>query len=196
MPAQAFTPSVRKRLAQNIVFLFLNLKNNHGSDDAQSCLKSNQEELLESLQLSLPIQVEEPPERMKLDETQITSFIRGLVEVSDGRVDVLQHNFGEEYTASENADLCASLLDITRTNQFGDFDREAMCTTLLKSPVFSEMEISVQDLKGWTTKMMNCLCLGFEKGYLVLYPEGRTSCMLIEPGLFRASVERIRLWTG
>jgi len=130
VPAQASTPSVRKRLAQNIVFLFLNLENNHGSDDAQTCLKSNQEELLESLQLSLPIQVGEPPERTKLDETQITSIIRGLVEGSGGRVDVLQYNFGEEYTVSKNATLCASLLDIISTNQFGDFYREAIYNTL------------------------------------------------------------------
>jgi hypothetical protein len=68
--------------------------------------------------------------------------------------------------------------------------------SLLKSPVFSKIKISVQDLEGWTTKMIDCLCLSFKKEYLVQYPEGRTSYILIEPRPSGVSVERIRLWTG
>ena len=109
-------------MAQNLVFLFLNLEKDHGSVDAQTCLESDQEVLLESLQFSLPIPTGVPPKRTKLDDTQITSIVRGLLEGSGGRVDAFQHRFAEEYTARENADLCASLFDITRTNPFGKFD--------------------------------------------------------------------------
>jgi len=45
-------------------------------------------------------------------------------------------------------------------------------------------------------KIINYLCLSFKKEYLVQYPKGRTSYMLIEPGPSGVSVERIRLWTG
>jgi hypothetical protein len=168
---------VQEQLAQNLVLLVLNLVKNHNSFDAHIFLTSNQDDLLESLQLSLPIPV--PPKRTKRDEAQITSLIRALLELSGGRVDLRQHGFAEEYTISDNADLYALILDITRTKQFGDFDSEEMRNTLSKSPVFSGMTIGVQDLEKWTNKMMNYLRVSFSKGYLVRYPEGRTSSMLI-----------------
>ena len=129
------------------------------------------------VQFALPIPVS--PKRTKLDEAQLTSLVRALLELSGGRVDLRQHKYAEEYTASENADLFASLFNITRTRRFGDFDPEEMCKTLSKSPVFFEMAISVQDLEERTTKMMDSLSVGFRKGYLVRYPEGQMSLMLI-----------------
>lgn len=149
------------------MFLLLNLENDHSSDDAHNCLESGQDELLESLQFTLLIPV--PPQRTKLDKAQLTSLVRALLELSEGRVDLRQHKYAEEYTASGNADLYASLFNITRTRRFGDFDLEEMCNTLSKSPVFSEMATSVQDLEERTTKMTDYLRVGFRKGYLVRY---------------------------
>jgi hypothetical protein len=149
-------------LAQNLVLLVLNLVKNHDSFDS---LARNQDDLLENLQLSLSIPV--PPKRTKRDEAQITSLVRALLELSGGRVDIQQHGFAEEYTASENADLYASVLGITRTKQCGDFDLEEMRNTLSKSPVFSGMIIGARDLEGWTTNMIHSLRIGFRKGYLV-----------------------------
>lgn len=68
---------------------------------------------------------------------------------------------------------------ISRTRLFGNFVPEEMCKTLSKSPVFSEMTISMQDLEELTTKMMGSLRVGFRKGYLVRYPEMQMSSMLI-----------------
>lgn len=158
------------------MFLFLNLEKDHSSSDAHKCLESDQDMLLESLQISLLIPV--PPRRTKRDEAQLTSLVRALLELSGGRVDRRQHGFAEEYTASENANLYASIFDITRTNQFGDFDLEEMCNTLSKSPVFSRMTTSVQDLEEWTMKMTDLLFLGFREGHLVRYPKGRTVSIL------------------
>lgn len=152
------------------MLLFLNLEKDHSSSDTHNCLESDKDMLLESLQLSLPISVH--PKRTKREEAQITSLVRALLELSGGRVDLRQHGFAEEYTASENADLYASVFDIARTKQFGDFDSEEMCNTLSKSPVFSRMAISAQHLEQRTMKMMDCLRLGFPKGYLVRSPEG------------------------
>jgi hypothetical protein len=158
-------------LAQNLVLLVLNLAKNHDS------FARNQDDLLENLQLSLPIPV--PPKRTKRDEAQITSLVRALLELSGGRVDIQQHGFAGEYTASENADLYASVLGIIRTKQFGDFDSEEIRNTLSKSPVFSGMTIGARDLERRTTKMIHSLRVDFRKGYLVRSPEGRPSSMLI-----------------
>ena len=175
MIAQTSIPLVRKKLAQDIVFLFLNLEKDHSSDGTQTWLESDQEDLLESLQHALTIPTGVPAKRTKLDETQITSIVRGLLEGSGGREDAHQHEFGEDYTASDNADLYASLFGITRTNQFGDFNPEAMRNTLSKSPLFSGVTISEHDLEQRTTKMKDSLRLGFPERYLVQCPEGRRS---------------------
>lgn len=168
---------VQANLAQNLVLLFLNLVKDHKSSDAHNYLVSNQDDLLESLRLSLPIPV--PPKRTKRDEAQKTSLVRALLELSGSRVDLLQHGFAKEYTVSENADLYASVLGITKTKQFGNFDSEEMRNTLSKSPVFSGLTIGVQDLEERIAKMVDSLRVGFREGYLVRPPEGRTSLMLI-----------------
>lgn len=77
--------------------------------DAHKCLESDQDVLLESFLFSLPMPM--PPRRTKRDEAQVTSLVRALPELSGGRVDFRQHGFAEEYTASENADLYASILE-------------------------------------------------------------------------------------
>ena len=86
-------------------------------------------------------------------------------------MDLRQHMFDEEDTANDSADLYASILGIVRTEYFVDFDSEEMCNTLSKSPMYSRMTISVQDLKEWTMKMMEPLCLGFRGGNLVGFPK-------------------------
>lgn len=158
------------------MFLFLNLQKDHNSSEVHDFLESTQDELLDTLQLSLSISI---PAKRTRREAQTTSLLRALLELSGGRVDCRQHGFAEEYTAGENADLYASLLGITKTREFEDLNSEEVYNELLKSPVFSGMEIGLQDLEEWTTKMMGSLRVGFRTGYLVRYPKGRNSSLLI-----------------
>jgi hypothetical protein len=81
-------------LAQKLLFLFLNLEANHTSEDAQTWLNSDQDELLDSLKSALQIQVSS--QRTMRDESQITSLFRVLLELSGGEVDLSQHNFDED----------------------------------------------------------------------------------------------------
>ena len=126
------------------MFLFLNLQKDHNSSEAHDFLESTQNELLDTLQLSLSISI--PVKRMRR-ETQTTSLLRALLKLFGGRVNCRQHGFAEEYTTSENADLYASLLGITKTREFEDLNSEKVYNELLKSSIFSEMEIGLQDLK-------------------------------------------------
>ena len=148
--------------------LFLNLTTDYDSLHAYHYLASNEDDLLENFQLSLPIPV--PPERTKHDEAQITSLVRALLELSSGRVDLQQHEFAKEYTLSDNADLYATVLGITRERTFGDSDSEQIYKELSESPVFSETMISAQDLEEWTMKMREFLPISFPKD-LVPYQE-------------------------
>lgn len=158
---------MRKALAQNLVFLFLNLEKDHDSTNAHIYLESSPDDLLENLEHSLSTFL--PAQRTRGDEAQITSLTRALLEFSGGRVDCQQHGFAEEYTINENTDLYASLLEIMPTNRFGDFDLEKMRNALLNSPVFAGMTICASDLKQWTAKMITRLPIGFREGHLVRY---------------------------
>lgn len=104
-------------------------------------------------------------------------------------MDFWQHTYAEEYTASENTDFYTSLFNITTTRQFGDFVPEKTCKTLSSFPLFSEMTMSVEDLEERTTKIIVSLCIGFQKRYLVGYPEGQLSSILIWPESSIAGVE-------
>lgn len=97
-------------MAQNLVFLFLNLENDHSSDDAHNCLKSDQDDLLKSLHFALRIPV--IPKRTKLDEIQLTSLVRAFLKLFGGKMDCRQHRYAKDYTPSENADLYALLFNI------------------------------------------------------------------------------------
>ena len=158
------------------MLLFVELERDHNSSEAHEFFESTQYELLDTFQRNLPISISAERTRR---EAQKTSLLRALLELSGGRVDCRQHGFAEEYTASENADIFASLLGITKTRQFGDLNLEELYDELLKSPVFSEMEMGLQDLEEWTTKMMSSLRVGFRTGYLVRYPKARSSSLLI-----------------
>ena len=165
---QISPPSVRQKLAEKVLILFLHLKTNYDSKDAQTILGSDQDELLEGLKHGLQIPV--PPRRTKRDQSQVTSLLRILLQLSSGKLDPLQGNINRDYTASENRDLCALVFGITSTNDLGEIHAMEMWRTLSKSPVFSRTAISVPDLERWTAEIKDSLQIGFCKGYLVGCP--------------------------
>ncbi|KAL9004829.1 MAG: hypothetical protein Q9188_002373 [Gyalolechia gomerana] len=177
----ASTYLVKETLAQNLVFLFLNLEKDLSSSGAHEYLEGDEDVLLDTLKAFLSSSVPSRrtnfrflglPRRAKRDEAQLTSLVRALLELSGGTIDCRQHRFDEEYTPNENAHLYAAIFGITRTNQFGECDLEEMHNMISKSPLFSRKTsrttISVQDLEEWTMRMMDSLPLGFRKEYLVL----------------------------
>lgn len=167
----------------------LHLAHGHSCDDAQTFLQSDESELLGSLQDALRATVQ--AKRTERDEAQITALFGALLEFPSVGVNLRQYELAEDYTASQNADLCASVFGITRTKEFGDFNSEEMCSTLSESLVFSGETISVQYLEEWTLKTMKSLRVGFPKGYLVRYPDRRTYSLLTWPGSFIAAIEQI-----
>ncbi|KAJ9610168.1 hypothetical protein H2204_015409 [Knufia peltigerae] len=154
--------SVRRKLARNLVFLFLNLEADHMSADAQIFLASNEEELIDSLKFGL-----KPPIPFNRDECQITSLFRALLELSGGRVDFLQHNFAENYTAKQNRELCARVFDISDIKKFGECDVREISSSLSKSPLFVGETLSAEGLGQWAAIMNSSLQIGFPPGHLV-----------------------------
>ena len=101
------------------------------------------------------------PRRTKSDKVQLNSLVRALLELSGGRVDLQQHGFAQEYTFRDNAELYASVLDITGKATCENYDPEKIYQALSESPVFSDTTTSTQDLEDRLTKIMNFLPIGF-----------------------------------
>ncbi|KAJ4507466.1 hypothetical protein HRR83_004044 [Exophiala dermatitidis] len=155
--------SVRRKLARNLVFLFLNLEADHMSADAQIFLESNEEELIDSLKFGL-----KPPTLFSRDECQITSLFRALLALSSGRVDFHEHNFAENYTAKQNSELCARVFDISVIKKFGEFDQGEISSSLSKSPIFVGENLSAEGLGQWAAIMSSSLQIAFPPGHLNL----------------------------
>ncbi|KAL9591659.1 MAG: hypothetical protein Q9179_007502, partial [Wetmoreana sp. 5 TL-2023] len=156
---------VQERLSQNVVLLLLHLDDHH-SENTQIHLKSDREGLIARLVHSL--RIPSPPKRPKDDEVQTTSLVRALLEMSSGRVDRQQHEFSEESTTDKNAELFASVFEITASKEFGNADVQEMIALISKSPLFSQSRISIQDLDDRTMQIRHSLLLGFEEEHLVL----------------------------
>jgi hypothetical protein len=91
-----------------------------------------------------------------------------LLLVSCGKKDDFRlRKFDPKYTASDNANMIGSLVGITGSNRFGDFNSQAMLNALSHSKVFTQHEISMLDIATLTSDMMTSLPIGFPKGYLV-----------------------------
>lgn len=76
-----------------------------------------------------------PIEMRKSQEIQTTSIFRWD---SGGRVDNRQHEIDIDYTAGENAHLCASLLRFPCSRRFGHFDLKEMHSALSRSKIFAQ----------------------------------------------------------
>ena len=106
-------------------------------------------------------------------EQQTISLFRSFLEFSDGKVDCRQHDFGMDYTTSQNAYLCASSLDISCSRQFGRFNPEEMQGALSKSKLFAEQsKLGISNIVDWGLHMMAYVPVGFPDNYLVQCYQG------------------------
>ena len=137
----------------------------HDSPDARDTLAKKQDDLLEDLRISLRIPA--LPRATKSDETQINSLVCALLELSGCTVKVPGYEFIDQYTVSNNADLCAIILNITRTQSFGNRNAAEIRDALLTSSVFHNTTVSVASLEKWAIIAQTRLRLGYPDNYLM-----------------------------
>jgi len=105
--------------------------------------------------------------RERLEE-QTTSLFRRFLELSGGKVDYGQHEIEMDYTTSQNAALCASLLGVFSSRQSRPFDPEDMQGALSKSKLFAGLlKPDVADILEWSLRIMVLVPVGFLENYLV-----------------------------
>ena len=154
--------TVKLALTQDLVFLFLALEQDHNSPATQDVLESNRDNLLDRLVSGLSISAP----WTKSYDSQVTSLGRALLDYSGGKLNLRQHRLGIGYTCSHNADLYATMLDMTRTRR-REFDAAEMYRTFSQSHVFSASPVGGKDLRGRAEEMTSALGLAFREGHLV-----------------------------
>jgi len=157
---------IQTTIAENILILCLMFEQDYNSPDVQGIFGCDVDELLDDLQFSLHVSGQ--ARRPKREEAHATSLIRVFFEASDGRVDDQQHGFDEDFTTVSNADLYASMIGITRTRSFGDYNAQEVCQTLMRSAIFAGRTIGVEFIQQRIEKL--CVYLPIVAGYLVNIP--------------------------
>ncbi len=85
-----------------------------------------------------------------------------------GKVNCGQHEIKMDYTISQNAALCASLLGVSNSLQSKPFDPEDMRGALSKSKLFTGLsKPNVADILEWSLCIMSLVPVGFPENYLV-----------------------------
>ena len=133
------------------------------NDDLLQPFRNNQTDLSE-----LANEGDIPIGMRKSHERQTTSLFRRAFEEAGGRVDNRQHDIDVDYTADENAHLCASFLGVSCLSRFGHFNSEEMHNALSRSKIFAETSSSdIPNVHDWSLRIMKYVPFGFSNDRLV-----------------------------
>jgi len=109
-----------------------------------------------------------PIQLRKRAEKQVTSIFRRVFVRSGGRMDKRQYDIDLDFTACENASLCAAQLRVSCSRPFGQFDSEEMQSALSRSKIFAETSSSnIPNAHEWSLRIMECVPVGFPMDRLV-----------------------------
>lgn len=95
-------------------------------------------------------------------EAQLIGLIRRLLIFAGGPEDVHQLKFDQGYTATDNHNLLGSLVGITGSNRFRNFDLQAIVIALYRSKAITNEYIDTLDIAELIRKLMVSLPIGFQ----------------------------------
>ena len=101
-------------------------------------------------------------------EAQIIGLVRRLLILAGGPEDYHQLRLDQEYTAMENLNFYGSLVSVTGSNRFGNFDLQSILDALSRSKAITDKDIDLCDIAESMRQMMTFLPIEFQPG-LVWY---------------------------
>jgi hypothetical protein len=153
------------------VLLALGLLEDYNTPSAIQLLEKNQDGVLQAFR-------KDPTDLFKAAsakcqnrkaEAQLIGLIRRLLIFTGSPEDVHQLKFDQEYTAIDNHNLLGSLVSVTGSNRFRNFDLQAILSALYKSKAIANEYIDTLDIAELIRKLMTLLPIGFQSD-LVRYP--------------------------
>lgn len=130
-------------------------------------LRKDEDQLLQGFRQDYTNLLEDVPTYQRDAEYHSISLYWSLLVSCGVKNDFRPRKFDPKYTAKDNANMIGSLVGISGSNCFGDFDSQAMLNALSHSKVFTQDEISMLDIANLTSKMTTSIPIGFPKGHLV-----------------------------
>ena len=95
-------------------------------------------------------------------KTQVIGLVQRLLIFAGGREDFHQFRLDRDYTAIDNVNFYGSLVSVTGSNRFGDFDLQSMLSALSKSKAITSEDIDALDISELRIQMMTFLPIGFQ----------------------------------
>lgn len=105
-------------------------------------------------------------------EAQLIGLAQRLLVFAGSPGDVHQLQFDQEYTAIDNHNLLGSLVSVTGSSRFRNFDLQAILSALYKSKAITNEYIDTLDIAELIGKLMTLLPIGFQSN-LVRYSRVR-----------------------
>jgi hypothetical protein len=102
--------------------------------------------------------------RNRKAEAHLIGLVRRLLILAGGPEDPHQLQFDQEYTPIDNLNLYGSLVGVTGSNRFGNFDLQAMLSALSGSKAITDEYIDTLDIAELSSQMMTSLPIGFQSG--------------------------------
>ena len=136
-------PKVLKRFTQDLLFLGLNWSPNDPilsecyTDDLLQPFQDDHTDFSELLdRAKIPIRMRERAKK------QVISIFRRVFVRSGGRIDNRQYDIDLDFSACENASLCAAQLRVSCSRPFGHFDLKEIHSAFSRSTIFVETSSS------------------------------------------------------
>jgi hypothetical protein len=147
-----------------LVLLALSLLKDYNTPSAIQLLEKNQDGVLQAFRKD-PIDLFKATSakcQTRKAEAQLNGLIRRLLIFAGGPEDVHQLKFDQDYTAIDNHNLLGSLVSVTGSNSFRNFDLQAILGALYKSKAITNEYINTLDIAEFISKLMTLLPIGFQ----------------------------------
>ena len=153
-------PLVQKKFTLCLVLLAL-LKG-YDTPSAIQLLEKDQYGVLQAFRKDLADLFKAAECQNRKAETQSIGLVRRAFMVAGGKEDVHQLKFDRGYTAIDNLNLLGSLVGVTGSNRFRNFDLQAILSALYKSKAITNEYIDTLDIAELISQLMALLPIEFQ----------------------------------
>ncbi|KAG4412400.1 hypothetical protein IFR04_014468 [Cadophora malorum] len=158
------SPLVREKFTLCLVLLALSLLEDYNTPSAIQLLEKNQDGVLQAFRKDSTdlFKAMSAKCQNRKAEAQLIGLVRRVFIFADGLEDVHQLQFDQEYTAIDNHNLLGSLVGVTGSSRFRNFDLEAILNALSRSKAITNECIDALDIAELISQLTASIPIGFQ----------------------------------
>ena len=144
------------------MLLALSLLEDYNTPSAIQLLEKDQDGVLQAFHKDLADLFKAIECQNRKAELHIIGLVRRVFMLAGGPEDVHQLKFDQEYTAIDNLNLLGSLVGVTGSNRFRNFDLQAILSALSRSKAIAKEYIDALDIAELISQLTTLLPIGFQ----------------------------------